>query len=232
MRLAPGMTLGSYEILAPLGAGGMGEVYRARDSKLRREVALKVLPEEVASDARRLALFEREARMAAGLNHPNIVMLHSIEEFNGTRFITMELIQGRTLDRTIEGKGLPPKRLLEISIALAQALAAAHEKGIVHRDLKPTNVMVTDDGRVKVMDFGLAKIAAPGAANQDTQTDAISVSGEIVGTAPYMAPEQARGEPVDARTDLFALGIILYEMASGRRPFAGASLAEVSSAIL
>jgi len=234
MRLAPGMTLGSYEILAPLGAGGMGEVYRARDAKLRREVALKVLPEEVARDPHRMALFEREARMAAGLNHPNIVVLHSIEEENGTRFITMELIQGRTLDRLIDGKGLPPKSLLEISIALADALAAAHEKGIVHRDLKPSNVMVTDDGRVKVMDFGLAKAAQVGAEREATAStiDRLSVSGQVVGTVPYMAPEQVRAEAADERTDLFALGVILYEMASGRRPFAGGSFAELSSAIL
>jgi len=232
MRLAPGTHLGSYEILSPLGAGGMGEVYRARDGKLRREVALKVLPEEVARDPHRLALFEREARMAAGLNHPNIVTLHSIEEAGGTRFITMELVNGRTLDQLIDAKGLPPKSLLEIAIALAEALAAAHEKGIVHRDLKPQNVMVTDDGRVKVMDFGLAKMAPERDGSMVETVDAISVSGQVVGTAPYMAPEQVRADAADARTDLFALGVILYEMASGRRPFAGRSFAELSSAIL
>ena len=231
MTLTSGTRFGRYEIVAPLGSGGMGEVYRARDARLGRDVALKVLPEDVARDPHRLALFEREARTAAGLNHPNIIVLHSIEEENGTRFITMELVEGRTLARLIEPKGLPPKQLLEIAVPLANALAAAHEKGIVHRDLKPANVMVADGGRVKVMDFGLAKIATndPDVA---ATADAASVSGQIVGTVPYMAPEQVRGERVDARTDVFALGIILYELASGRRPFAGTTFADVSSAIL
>ena len=236
MRLASGTRLGSYEILAPIGMGGMGEVYRARDTRLGREVALKVLSESLAQDSNRLAGFEREARMAAGLNHPNIVVLHSIEEANETRFITMELVDGESLDREIGSNGVAPARLLEIAIALSDALAAAHQKGIVHRDLKPANVMVTRDGRVKVLDFGLAKIAQGAAEGESPQGATVaspaSMTGQVVGTAPYMAPEQVRGEPVDARTDLFAVGVILYELACGRRPFAGRSFADVASAIL
>jgi serine/threonine protein kinase len=235
MPFTSGHRLGSYEILGPLGSGGMGEVYRARDARLGREVALKVLPETVAHDPQRLAGFEREARMAAGLNHPNIVVLHSIEEASGTRFITMELVEGAVLAREIGPGGIPVDRLLEISIALADALAAAHEKGIVHRDLKPANIMVTGDGRVKVLDFGLAKIA-PGPTDAGARTATVeaplTMSGQVMGTAPYMAPEQLRGESVDVRTDLFALGVILYELASGRRPFTGSTLADVGSAIL
>jgi len=235
MPFTSGHRLGSYEILGPLGAGGMGEVYRARDSRLRREVALKVLPETVAHDPQRLAGFEREARMAAGLNHPNIVVLHSIEEADGTRFITMELVEGEILAKQIAQGGVAVGRLLEISIALADALAAAHEKGIVHRDLKPANIMMARDGRVKVLDFGLAKIA-PGPADVGARTatleSPLTMSGQVVGTAPYMAPEQLRGEPVDVRTDFFSLGVILYELAVGRRPFAGSTLADVGSAIL
>jgi len=236
MRLTPGTRLGFYEILAPIGMGGMGEVYRARDTRLGREVALKILSESLARDPQRLAGFEREARMAAGLNHPNIVVLHSIEEANGARFITMELVEGQSLDREIGSNGAAPARLLEISIALTDALVAAHDKGIVHRDLKPANVMVTRDGRVKVLDFGLAKIAQGAAEGESRQgatvASPVSMTGQIIGTAPYMAPEQVRGEAVDARTDLFALGIILYELASGRRPFAGGSFADLGSAIL
>jgi serine/threonine protein kinase/tetratricopeptide (TPR) repeat protein len=210
----------------------MGEVFRARDTRLGREVALKVLTETLADDPQRLAGFEREARMAAGLTHPNIVVLYSIEEASGTRFITMELVEGQRLDRQIGSQGVAPERVLEISIALADALAAAHEKGIVHRDLKPANIMVTRDGRVKVLDFGLAKIAQGMDVGSATIESPVSMAGQVVGTAPYMAPEQIRGETVDARTDLFALGVIMYELASGRRPFAGDTFADLSSAIL
>ena len=236
MTVAPGTRLGPYEILASLGAGGMGEVYRALDTRLGRGVAVKVLPDAVARDPDRLARFEREARTVAGLNHPNIVVLHSIEEDAGVRFITMELVDGESLDRYVVPKGLPLSRLLELSIPLAEALVAAHDKGVVHRDLKPANVMVTREGRVKVLDFGLAKLARPGQGLSVTQAPTtespFSTPGEVVGTVPYMAPEQIRGEAVDARTDLFAFGIILYELASGRRPFAGQTLADVGSAIL
>jgi serine/threonine protein kinase/tetratricopeptide (TPR) repeat protein len=235
MALTPGTRLAHYEILGALGAGGMGEVYRARDARLGREVAIKVLPEAVASHPDRLARFEREARTVAALSHPNIVVLHSIEEHAGLRFLTMELVEGSTLDALLVPGGLPLARVLELAIPMADALTAAHERGVVHRDLKPRNVMVSNDGRVKVLDFGLAKLAAEHSdpSNSASPTvQALSVVGEVVGTVPYMAPEQVRGEAVDARTDLFALGIIVYELATGRRPFTGATMADVSSSIL
>jgi len=244
MPLAPKTRLGTYEILGPLGAGGMGEVYRARDSRLGREIAIKVLPEAVSSSPERLARFEREARTVAGLNHPNIVTLHSVEDEDGIRFITMELVQGQSLDRYVQAGGLPLTRVLELSIPLAHALVAAHERGVIHRDLKPSNVMVTDGGWVKVLDFGLAKMTEP--ARQDpaaaigaaaptigaVTAGPLSGEGQVLGTVPYMAPEQIRGETVDARSDLFAFGIILFELATGRRPFTGPTPADVSSAIL
>jgi serine/threonine protein kinase/tetratricopeptide (TPR) repeat protein len=237
MALSPGTRLGAYEILDPLGSGGMGEVYRARDLRLGREVAVKVLPSEVASSADRLARFEREARTVAALNHPNIVTLFSIEDADETRFLTMELVQGQCLNDLIPSAGLPFPRILELSIPLADALVAAHERGVIHRDLKPGNVMVTCDGRVKVLDFGLSKMAgveepAPHEAVPDTLEPGISTTGQLLGTIPYMAPEQIRGELVDATADLFALGIILYELATGRRPFTGATSADVISSIL
>ena len=225
MSLAPGTRLGIYEIVAPLGAGGMGEVYRARDARLGREVAVKVLPTPLASSPDRLARFEREARTVAGLNHPNIVTLFSVEDQGGVRFITMELVEGQSLDRLVVPGGLALARLLELSIPLADALEAAHERGVVHRDLKPGNVMVTPEGRVKVLDFGLAKgTPTPDPVTSDsalpTKAAPLSLAGQVVGTVPYMAPEQVRGEAADAGTDLFALGIVIYELATGRRPFA------------
>jgi len=236
MALVIGTRLATYEILAPLGAGGMGEVYRARDTRLGRDVAIKVLPTTVASSPKDLARFEREAKTVAGLNHPNIVVLHSIEEAGGIRFLTMELVEGRDLSSLVSPGGLPLAQVLNVAIALADALAAAHERGVVHRDLKPANVMVTREGRVKVLDFGLAKWAAPNANADLTQAatvaSALSSDGQIVGTIPYMAPEQIRGEAVDARTDLFALGIVIYELASGKRPFTGESHIEAGYAIL
>jgi TolB-like protein/Tfp pilus assembly protein PilF len=217
--------LGRYEILAPLGTGGMGEVYRARDTRLGRDIAIKLLPADLARDPERLARIEREARIVAALNHPNIVTLHSVEDEDGVRFLTMELVEGRSLAAELAAGPLPMDVVVATGAAIADALAAAHERGIVHRDLKPANVMRTPDGRVKVLDFGIARNAsAPGGAT--------TVTGEAVGTVPYMAPEQLRGEAVDARADLFALGVLLHELATGRRPFAGAASAEIMTAIL
>src|SRR5258706_6521905 len=207
MPLTSGTRLGPYEILAPLGAGGMGEVYRARDSRLKRDIAIKVLPAAVTSSPDRLARFEREATTVAGLNHPNIVVLHSIEEDGGTRFLTMELVEGRSLAALVTPGGLPFAQVLDFAIPLADALVAAHEKGVVHRDLKPANVMVTREGRIKVLDFGLAKLMQVesdlDATRAPTLAAPISDAGEVVGTVPYMAPEQLRGATVDARSDLF-----------------------------
>ncbi|MCM2257700.1 MAG: serine/threonine-protein kinase [Vicinamibacteria bacterium] len=236
MPLTPGTRLGRYEILAPLGAGGMGEVYRARDGRLGRDVALKVLPASVAADAERLERFEREARTVAALNHPNIVTLHSIEDDAETRFLTMELVDGRGLEKLVVPGGLPIERVRELGAAVADALAAAHERGVVHRDLKPANVMVTADGRVKVLDFGLAKLTHSGPDLGSSQTATLmaplSSPGQVMGTLPYMSPEQVRGEEVDARTDVFALGVLLYELACGRRPFQGPTAGVIGSAIL
>ena len=213
----------------------MGEVYRATDTKLGRDVALKVLPAEMAASPERLERFQREARAVAALNHPHIVTIHSVEEAEGLHFLTMELVEGEPLDRLIPERGLPLDRLLAIATALTEALGAAHDKGIVHRDLKPANVMVTSDGRVKVLDFGLARMTAPPAApsgGSELPTDLRTREGVVMGTVPYMSPEQVSGREVDHRTDLFSLGILLYEMASGRRPFQGSSSAELASAIL
>ncbi len=236
MTLDSGTRLGTYQITGPLGAGGMGEVYRARDLRLGREVAVKVLPADVAASPDRLARFEREARTVAALNHPNIVVLHSMEVEDGIHFLTMELVDGQSLDRHITADGLPVARVIELGIALADALAAAHERGVVHRDLKPANVMLTREGAVKVLDFGLAKPAQadadPDLSRAVTVAAPISDFGLVVGTVPYMAPEQIRGEAVDARSDVFSLGIMLYELVAGRRPFAGGTSADISSAIL
>ena len=220
----------------------MGEVYRAHDTRLGRDVALKVLPESVATDADRLARFEREARTVAVLNHPNIVTLHSIEEADGVRFLTMELVEGDSLADRIPETGLEPLAAIKWAVALADALGAAHERGVVHRDLKPANVMISREGRLKVLDFGLAKLADSSdddtSATQLMQTQALTVQaplsadGQVVGTTPYMAPEQVRGDKVDARTDLFAFGIVLHEMLTGRRPFTGRTNADVTTAIL
>ena len=219
MSLGAGVRLGPYEILSLLGAGGMGEVYRATDTRLGRDVAVKVLPADLASNADRLARFEREARIVAGLNHPNIVVLHSVESEAGFRFITMELVEGQSLDRHVRPGGLPAARVVELGLAVSDALVAAHDKGVVHRDLKPANVMLTRDGRVKVLDFGLAKPTAAdqgvGATQGPTMTRPLSSEGQVMGTVPYMAPEQLRGEAVDARSDLFSLGILPTSWPSG-----------------
>jgi serine/threonine protein kinase len=228
-----GRTLAHYRINAAIGAGGMGEVYRATDSKLGREVALKVLPPDMARDPERLARFQREARAVAALNHPHIVTIYSVEESDGVHFLTMELVEGQSLDHRISEGGLPVQQIVEIARALADALAAAHDKGIVHRDLKPANVMVTEEGRVKVLDFGLAKEIRAANSSDATMTSAGHTEvGLVMGTPRYMSPEQIAGRTLDHRTDIFSLGIILYEMSTGRRPFAGTSSAELASAIL
>jgi len=237
MTFAAGVRLGPYEILGPLGAGGMGEVYRAKDAKLGREVAVKVLPESVSADPERLARFEREARSLASVNHPNIVTIYAVEEAGGVRLLAMELVEGRTLDAVIPTGGLPLSPFFAIAVPLSDALSAAHERGIIHRDLKPGNVMLTDDGRVKVLDFGLAKLDAP--ASDPNLTDvptesrvALTGKGEVFGTVAYMSPEQARGGRIDTRSDVFSLGILLYEMLTGDRPFKGASSVDLISSIL
>ena len=234
MPLSPGSRLGPYEIVSSIGTGGMGEVYRAHDARLGRDVALKVLPSALAADPDRRERFEREARAAAALNHPNIVTIHSVEEIDGTPFITLELVEGKTLADLIPAGGLPLDRVLTLGIALADGVGAAHQRGITHRDLKPSNVMLTDDGRVKVLDFGLAKVREDEqkAASAGLSTVALTGEGRIVGTVAYMSPEQAEGKPVDPRTDVFSLGIILYELASGTRPFTGDTPMSTMSAII
>ena len=233
MALPPGTRLGTYEIVQPLGAGGMGEVYRAKDLRLGRHVAVKVLPPDVAEKPDRLARFEREARTVAGLNHPNIVTLYSVEDEGGVRFLTMELIEGRLLSDLIAPGGLPTDQIIDFALALTDALVAAQGKGVIHRDLKPGNVMVTTEGRIKILDFGLAKVADEEMPSDDaTVASPVTEVGAVFGTVPYMAPEQLRGDSVDARCDLFALGVILYELAAGRRPFSGRTRADVTSSIL
>jgi serine/threonine protein kinase/tetratricopeptide (TPR) repeat protein len=229
----PQSSIAHYRIASRIGAGGMGEVYRATDTRLGRDVALKILPAEMARDPERLARFRREARAVATLNHPLIVTIFSVEEADGIHFLTMELVEGQSLDRQIPQNGLPMERIIEIASALAEALTAAHDKSIVHRDLKPANVMVTGDGRVKVLDFGLAKEMRESDPSDATMTSAGHTAvGVVMGTPAYMSPEQIAGRAVDHRTDIFSLGIVLYEMASGRRPFEGASSAELASSIL
>jgi TolB-like protein len=233
MGLAPGTRIGQYDIRAQLGAGGMGEVYRAHDARLGRDVALKVLHAEVARDAVRLERFTREARAVAALNHPHIVTIYSTEEADGIRFMTMELIEGRPLDELIPREGLPVARFLELALPLADALTAAHQKQITHRDLKPGNVMLTADGRLKVLDFGLARVATAAPEHTIDATRAVLTGeGTIVGTMPYMSPEQVEGRALDARSDLFSLGVMFYEMLTGSRPFAGFSSPALMSAIL
>jgi serine/threonine protein kinase len=211
----------------------MGEVYRATDTKLSRDVALKVLPAEMAHDPERLARFRREAKALAQLDHPNIVTIYSVEECAGVHFLTMQLVEGHPLDRLIPASGLPLGQIVEIAGALGDALAAAHEKGIVHRDLKPANVMVSNEGRVKVLDFGLAKdVSATDPADATLTSDHRTQAGIVMGTPAYMSPEQTAGRPLGHRTDIFSLGVVLHEMATGRRPFEGGSSAELISAIL
>jgi TolB-like protein/Flp pilus assembly protein TadD len=232
-RLVIDRALAHYRITAAIGSGGMGEVYRATDNKLGREVALKVLPAGMAANADRLERFRREAKALAALDHPGIVTVFSVEEADGVHFLTMQLIEGQALDSAIPEGGMPVQRLLDIAGTLADALAAAHDRGIIHRDLKPANVMITSDGRVKVLDFGLAK-ELRGADPMDVTlaSSPHTEVGVVMGTPAYMSPEQVVGAPLDHRTDIFSLGVLLYEMVTGRRPFQGRSSAETTSAIL
>jgi serine/threonine-protein kinase len=240
MALESGLRIGPYQITTPLGAGGMGEVYRATDTKLRREVAIKVLPDDFARDGDRLSRFQREAHLLAALNHPNIASIYGLEESDDHRCLVLELVEGKTLAEKVAEGPLPMDEILQVARQMASALEAAHEKGIIHRDLKPANVMVTPDGTVKVLDFGLAKVE-PG-ADGDPHADDLSLSptmslqatrdGAILGTAPYMSPEQARGRPVDKRTDIWSLGCVVFECLTGRRAFAGETTTDVLAQIV
>ncbi|NHZ73815.1 MAG: protein kinase, partial [Nitrospirae bacterium] len=229
-----GTTLSHYSILAKLGEGGMGEVYRAEDTTLKRHVALKLLPPEVAGSQEKLERFQREAETLAALDHPNIVTLYSVEEAEGHHFLTMQLVEGKTLDELISVEGMSVHRALKIAIALTEALRAAHDKGVVHRDLKPANVMIDQEGRVKVLDFGLAKLRRTDFDEGSSlmATEAMTQEGVILGTIPYMSPEQIQGEAVDHRTDIFSLGIMLHEMLCGQRPFDAPNTAALMSSIL
>ncbi len=230
-ELAVASRIASYEILGPLGAGGMGEVYLARDLRLDRKIALKLLPSKSASDRERLQRFEQEARALAALNHPNIITIHSVEEAGGRHFLTTELVEGKTLGERIPKGGLRLARFLGLARALAGALAAAHQRGIIHRDLKPANIMVSDEDRLKVLDFGLAKRwAALGAEPRDDQVP--TGEGRLLGTVPYMSPEQVKGKAIDPRSDVFSLGVVFYQMATGIAPFQGETLADLVSSIL
>ena len=256
MPIAPGTRFDHYDIIAPLGKGGMGEVYLAEDTRLKRKVALKLLPSEFTLSYDRLRRFEQEAQATSALNHPNIITIFEVGAANGNHFITTEFIDGKTLRQKLDHEKLSIKTALEIAMQAANALAAAHEAGIVHRDIKPENIMLRRDGFVKVLDFGLAKLTEAGQGEteqgrrgEDDPTLALSphhqVSpsplrpgadstelGTVMGTASYMSPEQARGQKIDARTDLFSLGVVLYEMLAGTRPFDGVNMIDVMAGIL
>ncbi len=230
MALATGTKLGPYELSSSVGAGGMGEVYKARDARLGRDVAVKILPASYSSDPQRLYRFEQEARAAAALNHPNILSVYDVGHQQGSPYIVSELLEGESLRMRLRSGALPVRKALDYAMQMAHGLAAAHDKGIVHRDLKPENIFITKDGRVKILDFGLAKLTSFESVPEDAtmQTQA----GQVVGTAGYMSPEQVRGRPADARTDLFSLGTILYEMLSGERAFKGDTAADTITAVL
>lgn len=230
-----GRSLKHYEIIGKLGSGGMGDVYLAQDTKLDRKVALKVLPPDLAEDEERRSRFTREAKVVAGLNHPNIVTLYSVEEADDVHFITMELVSGKTLAELLPRNGFELDKLMEFAGPLANAVAAAHERGVIHRDLKPSNLMLTDSGELRVLDFGLAKLergVSSGTDVSDATTQAKTGDGVILGTAHYMSPEQAAGRPIDHRSDIFSIGVVLYELATGQRPFQGDTPLSILSSIL
>ncbi|MEP6994442.1 MAG: protein kinase [Acidobacteriota bacterium] len=236
MALLAGSRVGIYEIVAPIGRGGMGEVYRARDPKLQRDVAIKALPAAFQQDRERLARFEREARLLASLNHSNIAAIYGLEEQDGTRFLILELVEGQTLDERLAEGALAPEEALAVAAQIAAGLEAAHEAGIIHRDLKPSNVKIRPGGSVKVLDFGLARAVEPAGASDSslspTMTTPATLAGSVLGTAAYMSPEQARGKPLDKRTDIFSFGCVLYECLTGRKAFSGESVTDTLSAIL
>src|SRR5262245_50074752 len=241
MSLLPGTRIGSYEVVAKLGEGGMGEVYRARDSRLKRDVAMKVLAPQMAGDRDRLARFRREAELLASLNHPGIAQIDGLEDTSSSDTqvlaLVIELVEGEDLARLIDRGPVPIGDSLRIARQLAEALDAAHQKGIVHRDLKPANIVMRADGAVKVLDFGLAKAMEPvdmdaAGASPTIPAPALTESGVVLGTPAYMSPEQTRGKTVDTRTDIWAFGCVLFEMLSGRRPFAGETLADTLAAVL
>src|SRR4030095_11395449 len=253
MSLAVGQRIGAFEITGSLGAGGMGEVYRAADTKLKRQVAIKILPGAVANDADRLARFRREAEVLASCNHPNIAEIYGFEDASGVHALVLELVEGRTLEGYLAAGALPLDEALKIARQIGEALEAAHERGIVHRDLKPANIKIRNDGTVKVLDFGLAKALEPAldfglpapapqdATNAPTRTSAagpehgrgaVTMVGVILGTPAYMSPEQARGQVVDKRTDVWSFGCVLYEMVSGRRSFAGQETTDLIAGIV
>src|SRR4051812_6263424 len=242
MPLNPGTRLGVYDVVSLLGAGGMGEVYRARDAKLHRDVAIKILPESFVADPERVARFEREAQLLAALNHPHIASIYGLEHTGTAQFLVMELVEGETLADRLRGpgtggSGLAVEEALGIARQIADALQAAHDKGIVHRDLKPANVALTHDGQVKILDFGLAKqelaaAASAGVSQSPTLTFAHTQAGVILGTAAYMSPEQAKGRLADKRSDIWAFGCVLYEMLTGARAFAGDDITDIITAVM
>ena len=238
MALTPGTRLGVYDITAAIGEGGMGQVYRATDARLKRQVAIKVLPPSLAVDADRLARFQREAEVLASLNHPNIAAIYGLEESGGMTALVMELVEGDDLSQRIARGAIPLDDALPIAKQIAEALEAAHEQGIIHRDLKPANIKVRGDGTVKVLDFGLARAMDPAGAsgvnvaNSPTLTAHATALGMIMGTAAYMAPEQAKGKTVDRRADIWAFGVVLYEMLAGRAAFAGDTVTDIIAAVV
>ena len=238
MAIPSGTKLGSYEVTLQVGAGGMGEVYQAHDTKLGRDVAIKVLPEAFANDPERLSRFQREAKMLAALNHPNIATIFGLEQSRGTSYLVMELVPGETLQERVKRDGpVSVEETLAIAKQIAEALEAAHEKGIIHRDLKPANVKVTPEGKVKVLDFGLAKAfegdpSSVDISNSPTLSQAATMQGVILGTAAYMSPEQARGRAVNKATDIWAFGCVLYEMLCGHKPFDGEDVTEILASVV